>query len=92
MKSWCQQLNCSVSRAIMLVMFLSTAGCAHFIGVDPYGARNRTPDYSYAERVRQEQNAKMAEIRRENPTWDSYISDDVLVIECSADGRKCEGK
>lgn len=76
----------------MLVLALATSACASHPFNQEWEWRPSRPGQSQIEETMADQRAQMERIRRENPAWDNYISDDVVVIECSKDGKSCVGR
>lgn len=78
---------------LLLAVFMLNVGCASHPFAQEWEWKNRA-GIDHTEETMKKQNAEMARIRRENPTWDSHISDDTVVIQCesSVNSTTCTGR
>lgn len=81
-------------KSLMLFLVLATSACASHPFNQEWEWRPSRPGESQVEQTMAAQRSEMERIRRENPTWDSHISDDVVVVGCEKveNSITCVGK
>lgn len=79
--------NCSASRAIIVILFLSTLGCASHPLAQEWDWSFRQNSVNQ-EKSRIEQNREIARIERENPEWKRAVSDDIAVVNCNQEENR----